>query len=517
MFSNGSSRFLALWFPHLPTDRIKREDPQRDHSDQHLVVVDKIANVLRLVAVDQKAGKAGLYKSMTLADARAQFEKLDIAFASPRQDRALLENIADWCDRYTPLVAFDNPDGLVLDITGCVHLFGGEHNMLEDIHARLSQLGMTVRSAIAANAASARAFARHSSGGVIGADEEKRLHKLHLACLETEEAHLAGLKRAGLLHIGEVEVLPRAALAARFGKDLITRLDNLFGRHSQPISPRRIIPVCMVERRMAVPLVVMDSVELLLQSLADELFRQLQSRVEGARVIEAVFFRVDGSVRRISIEAGKPLFETGTFMRLLRERLSVLTDPLDAGYGFEVIRLSALRTERTQIRQKSLDNTQQETELFDELIDRLSIRLGKSRVLRPAAVDTHIPERAVAFEPAAHEKPDQCVDWSPEHRSGTPPERPIRLFSPPERIKTTSAVPDGAPARFVWRHMQHIIVLAEGPERIAPEWWHEHSGALTRDYYRVEDNQGKRFWVFREGLYERADPEPRWFLHGVFA
>ncbi|MEP7455413.1 DNA polymerase Y family protein [Phyllobacterium sp. SB3] len=517
MFSKGSSRFLALWFPHLPTDRLKRENPQRDRTDQYLVVVDKVANALRLAAVDQKAAKAGLYKSMTLADARAQFEKLDIAFASPRQDAALLERLADWCNRYTPLVAFDDPDGLVLDITGCIHLFGDEQKMLEDINYRLNQNGMIVKSATANNAASARAFARYSSGGVIGNDEEKRLHKLHLASLELDAAHLAGLKKAGLLHVGEVESLPRAALAARFGKQLVDRLDSLFGKQNQPISPRRIVPVCMVERRMAEPLTVMDSVELVLQSLGEELFRQLQIRVEGAREIEASFFRVDGNVRRISIEAGRPLVETKTLMRLLKERLSTLADPLDAGYGFDIIRLSAVRTERTQVQQKSLDNTQQETEAFDGLIDRLSIRLGNSRVLCPVSADTHIPERAVMFEPAARSKSDQSIRWSPEHQSGNPPERPVRLFNPPERIETTSGVPDGAPARFIWRRVQHTIVLAEGPERIAPEWWREHAGALTRDYYRVEDNHGKRFWVFREGLYERGDPTPQWYLHGVFA
>ncbi|WP_040853974.1 DNA polymerase Y family protein [Phyllobacterium sp. YR531] len=480
-------------------------------------MVDKIANVLRLVAVDQRAGKAGLYKSMTLADARAQFEKLDIAFASPRQDSILLERLADWCDRYTPLVALDGSEGLVLDITGCVHLFADEATLLNDIHFRLKKHGMFVRSAIANNAASARAFARYSSGGIVGDDEEKRLHKLYLACLEIDQVHLAGLKRAGLLHVGEVEVLPRAALSARFGKDLVNRLDNLFGRQNQPISPRRIVPVCMVERRMAEPLISMDSVELLLQSLGDELFRQLQTRVEGAREVEASFFRVDGNVRRINIEAGKPLTEIKTLMRLLKERLSTLADPLDAGFGFDIIRMSAVRTERTRTQQKSLDNTQQETETFDALIDRLSIRLGNSRVLRPIPVDTHIPERAVMLESASREKSDSLVDWSPEHQPGNPPERPIRLFNPPELIETTAGIPDGAPARFMWRRVQHTIVLAEGPERIAPEWWREHAGALTRDYYRVEDRQGKRFWVFREGLYERNDPNPKWFLHGLFA
>ncbi|CAN7248031.1 DNA polymerase Y family protein [Phyllobacterium sp. LjRoot231] len=481
-------------------------------------MVDRLANALRLTAVDEKAAKAGLYKGMALTDARAQFEKLDIAFASPRKDAALLEKLADWSDRYTPLVALDEPHGLILDLTGCIHLFGDETYLIEDIHKRLHQHGMIVRSAIATNPAAARALARHSPGGIVSQnDESRRLYALPLHSLDIEETHLAGLKRAGLRTVGDIDVLPRAALTARFGTNLVNRLDALFGRQDEPISPRRIVPVCMVERRMAEPLIAMESVEHVLLSLSDELFRSLQERVEGAREVETSFFRADGDVRRISIQTGRPVTETKTLFRLLKERLSTLGDPLDTGYGFDIIRLAAVRVERSQAIQKSLDNRAQETEEINTLVDRLSIRLGSSRVLCPVPVDTHIPERAVLLEPAVKAKQDTPVEWSPGPHPGNPPERPIRLFQPPERIDATFEVPDAAPARFVWRRVQHIITLAEGPERIAPEWWREHAGALTRDYYRLEDNRGRRFWVFREGLYERGDPTPRWFLHGIFA
>jgi protein ImuB len=481
-------------------------------------VVDKLANALRLTAVDEKAARAGLYKGMALTDARAQFEHLDIAFASPRKDAALLDNISDWCDRYTPLVALDEPHGIILDMTGCIHLFGDETSLVKDIHKRLHQHGMIVRSALATNAASARALARHSAGGIISEnDQEHRLFALPLHSLDIEESHLAGLKRAGLRSVGDVEVLPRAALTARFGANLVNRLDALFGRASEPISPRRLVPVCMVERRMAEPLIAMESVEHVLLSLNDELFRSLQQRVEGAREVEASFFRADGNVRRLSIQTGRPVTETKSLYRLLKERLSTLSDPLDAGYGFDIIRLAAVRVERSQAIQKSLDNSAQETEEINTLVDRLSIRLGNARVLRPVPVDTHIPERAVLLEPAAKAKQNTALVWAPEHHPGNPPERPIRLFQPPERIDATFEIPDGAPAQFVWRRVRHTVVMAEGPERIAPEWWREHAGALTRDYYRLEDNTGKRFWVFREGLHERGNPSPRWYLHGLFA
>ncbi|MEK1886484.1 MAG: DNA polymerase Y family protein [Phyllobacterium sp.] len=480
-------------------------------------MVDKLANALRLTAVDERAAKAGLYKGMALTDARAQFEKLDIAFASPRKDVELLEKLADWCDRYTPLVAIDAPHGLLLDMTGCIHLFGDEAALLEDIHRQLNRHGMIVQAAIAGNAAAASALARHSSGGIIDpSDQTRRLYAMPLVSLDLEDAHLAGLRRAGLRTVGDLDVLPRAALTARFGEGLVARLDALFGRQSEPISPRRIVPVCMVERRMAEPLIAMESVELVLLALADELFIRLGQRVEGAREIEASFFRTDGNVRRLCIEAGRPLNDTKTLMRLVKERLSTLAEPLDAGFGFDMIRLGALRTERTRHQQKSLDDREQETEEVDRLIDRLSIRLGNSRILRPVPVDTHIPERAVSLEPASKTRREGPAAWSTQP-AGEPPERPVRLFQPPERIEATFEVPDAPPAQFVWRRVRHNVVLAEGPERIAPEWWREHSGALTRDYYRLEDSSGKRFWVFREGLLERGTPNPRWYLHGLFA
>lgn len=481
-------------------------------------MVDKLANALRLTAVDERAAKAGLYTGMALTDARAQFEHLDIAFATPRKDAALLERLADWCDRYTPLVALDEPHGLLLDMTGCIHLFGDEHSLLDDIHKRLHQLGMIVRSALAVNAAAARAFARHSSGGIVSADDQqRRLYALPLACLDIEENHLAGLGRAGLRSVGDVDVLPRSALTARFGTRLVDHLDALFGRQSEPISPRRIVPVCMVERRMADPLMAMESIEHVLFSLSDELFRHLQQRVEGAREVEASFFRVDGNVRRITIQTGLPVIDPAILLRLLKERLSTLSDPLDAGYGFDLVRLAAVRVERSQAVQKSLDDRAEETGEIDNLVDKLSIRLGNARVLRPVPVDTHIPERAVSLEPAAKVKRENTLAWSPDCHPGNPPERPVRLFQPPERIDATFEVPDSPPAQFVWRRVQHTIVQAEGPERIAPEWWREHAGALTRDYYRLEDSTGKRFWAFREGLHERGNPNPRWYLHGLFA
>jgi len=524
--SLGPSRhFLALWFPHLPTDRLRRENPWRRAGDTPLIVVDRIANALRLTAVDRNAAAAGLETGMALTDARALFQTLEVVNAAPAEDQRLLQRLADWCHRYSPLVALDHPHGIVLDITGCDHLFGGLEAMLRDVVTRLRKNGFAVKAAIAGNAAAARALARFSRGGVLSAGADDILRALPLVSLEIEEASLTGLKRAGLRTIGDVAALPRAALTARFGEAVVNRLDALFGRATRPVSPLRVVPVCLAVRRMAEPLIVMEAVEALLRQLGDELFAALEKRGEGAREIEAAFFRVDGLVRRVSVQAGRPLVETAPFFRLIRERLSALAEPLDAGYGFDAVQLAALGTERVAHRQASLDSRRETASAVDALVDRLSARLGPARVLRPIAVDMHIPERAFSMVPAIHQMADEALArlrFAPdEYRSGPrylgdPPARPIRLFQPPQRIEATAEVPDGPPMQFRWRRVLHEVALAEGPERIAPEWWRGNPEASARDYYRIEDNAGRRFWIFREGLYGR-DQAPQWFLHGLFA
>ncbi|PRD43424.1 imuB protein [Phyllobacterium phragmitis] len=552
--SDTSRHFLALWFPHLSTDRLRRENPWRRAVDAPLIVVDRIANALRLTAVDRNAAAAGLHVGMALTDARALFQNLEVATAAPDEDARLLDRLADWCHRYSPLVAFDPPHGIVLDITGCDHLFGGLEAMLRDVVTQLRKNGFAVKAAISGNARAARALARFSRGGVFSADDndiifkndnifddgnDSILRNLPLISLEIEEMSLVGLKRAGLRTIGDVAALPRAALTARFGEAVVERLDALFGRAAKPVSPLRMIPVCVAGRRMAEPLIVMDAVEALLGQLGDELFSFLEERGEGAREIEAAFFRVDGLVRRITVEAGRPLVETAPFFRLIRERLSALAEPLDAGYGFDAVQLSALRVERVVHRQTSLDSRRETASGIDALVDRLSARMGPARILRPLAVDTHIPERAFSMMPAIHQTAD-AYRTGPRHM-GDPPARPIRLFQPPQRIEAVAEVPDGPPMQFRWRRVLHEVALAEGPERIAPEWWREQvqekwepvfpgkAGtafpsdlrktvlqARARDYYRIEDDAGRRFWIFREGLYDR-DHAPQWFLQGLFA
>ncbi|MGP3713447.1 Y-family DNA polymerase [Brucella sp. RRSP16] len=524
--------FLALWFPFLPTDRLRRAVPHDGRERPPLVVTERTANALRLTAVDAAAARLGLFPGMALTDARARVERLEVATAVPEQDAALLKRLVHWCERYTPLVAYDEPHGLMLDITGCAHLFGGLAAMRADAIGRIERAGLKVQAAIADNSFAARLLARGTKGGVFSKVEaDRQLPRLPLSALELTQAAETGLKRAGLKRIGDVMGLPRAALTARFGTDLATRLDRLARRERAPISPLRILPLRTAERRLSEPVTGMELVEHILQELAQALFAQLEPEGKGALLIEASFFRVDGDVRHIHIETGQPLRDDRVFLRLARERLNALTSPLDAGFGFDMIRLAALRCAPVAQRQTGLDQHEEDEAGFSQLVDRLSARLGQDRVLVSFSRNTHIPERAFGLRPAlhadgkgeaGHESAPMLPSGLPPALSpglpGDPPARPIKLFRPPQLIESVAEVPDSPPSFFLWRRVRHQVRLAEGPERIEPEWWRAIGQDVPelRDYYRVEDENGQRFWIFREGLYDGLN-HPRWFLHGLFA
>jgi len=234
------------------------------------------------------------------------------------------------------------------------------------------------------------------------------------------------------------------------------------------------------------------------------------------------------------VETARPSRDSRALRRLYRERLDTLADPVDPGFGFDLVRLAVLRAEPLTPAQVSLDGRAVEEEEVAALIDRLAVRLGRERVLRFLERDTHDPARASTLVPAAD---PPAIPYArrpaPARAEGRP--RPLTLFDPPQPIEALAEVPDGPPLRFRWRRVVHEVARAEGPERIAPEWWRDWrpmgEGAPTRDYYRVENREGRRFWLFRAGLYERGwapgrepapgheeriSDAPRWFVHGLF-
>lgn len=474
---------------------------------------------LRLAAVNRRAQALGLAPGLTLADARARIPALRALDMDREADAALLARIADLCDRYTPLTALDGADGLVLDITGCAHLFGGEAGLREDLLRRLQRAGIEARASIAGTPDAARALARFGGPGIVPRDDDSdTVRPLPVAALTGEPETQRALLRAGLRTVGDVADRPRVALAARFGTDLVARLARTLGEEDIRITPRRPLPACMVERRFAEPLALIEDALAALAGLATQAAGLLERRGEGGRRFEATFFHVDGKLTRLTVATGSPLRDPGTLMRLLRERLEALGDRIDPGFGFDLVRLSVVAVEPFAVVQPDLDGRAFEEEEVSALIDRLGARFGADAILRFAAIDSHIPERAARAvpaiaAPAAETRPDG-PGWC-RAATGAPP-RPIHLFDPPHPVETLAEVPDGPPVRFRWRRVEHRVAFAEGPERIAPEWWRQSDDSLTRDYYRVEDETGRRFWLFREGLYGRDTGPPRWFLHGLF-
>jgi protein ImuB len=515
LFAGPGRRFLCLVLPHLPTDRIWRQRRGRSWRsaappEAPLAVAAKARNALRLSAVDETAERLGLACGMALADARAMIPALDVVEADEAADRALLAALADWAECATPLVAIASPQSLVLDITGCAHLFGGEAKLRDSLVARLAAQGFDTRAAVADTAGAAAAAANFGGPALIASGETAAaLAPLPLAALRIEDGIVAALERVGLKRIGQIVGTPRAPLAARFGALLLRRLDQALGDEEEAISPRRPVPALMAERRFAEPILQMDDIAATLASLAGRLALSLEARGQGARAFELALFRVDGAVIRIAVGTSRPLRAPKLVLDLFREKFAQFGDGLDAGFGFDMMRLSVPATAPADAAQIDLSGEAEGRADLDQLVDRIGARLGPERIGRLTAAESHIPERALRFAAAT----DMEDDVPPS--AGEALDRPLRLLERPEPVEATAAVPDGPPAHFRWRRAQYRVARAEGPERIAGEWWRE--SVPTRDYFRVEDAEGHRFWLYREGLYGRETATPRWFMHGIFA
>lgn len=489
------------------------------------MVVAKQNNALRLTALDEAAAATGLEIGLPLANARAICPQLQVFDADEAADRRTLEAIADWCDRVTPLVALVPPDGLLLDVTGCAHLFGGEAALLMGLRQALHRQGFEVQAAIAGTASCARSVAMMTAEHVVPDGSEARaVSRLPVAALGAEAAITRGLRRAGLKTIGDVAARPPHEITARFGAAFTTLLQQVLGRSDAPISPRRPPPDFMAEKRFAEPVASDLAIMTALDTLARQLVISMERHGKGARRLDASFFRTDGAVRIITVATGRPVTRMHTVQRLFRERLEALADPLDPGFGFDLIRLAASAVEDVTQEQRDLDSRAHDDDEVSALIDRIAARIGGQRIVVHLPQDTHIPERAeVALLAQHHQAASSRAAW-PSPIDSEPPLRPLRLLDPPEPISVIAEVPDGPPAQFKWRRAVHAVIRVEGPERIAMEWWRPDARALTRDYFRVEDETGLRFWLYRDGLYGRETAAedgsvalPRWFMHGLFA
>jgi protein ImuB len=526
-------RFVSVWLPLWPIERIERAQPGSVPAEHPFAIILAGAKGLRLTALNAPARAAGLHSGQALADARAAVPHLLTRPAKPSEDRAALIALARWCGRYGPSRNIDGSDGLRIEITGAAHLFGGEEAVLGDLIGRFRTAGLTARAAIADTLGAAFALARYGSPLRCSAGPAQGGAREALAALPVEALRLASdsvllLKRLGLRRIGQLYDLPRAALARRFraapprragvtgqADAVLARLDQALGRIPEPLEPLVEPPVHCVRRAFADPLVSPESVTAEVSALAGRLCRELEAAAQGARHVRLCLYRADGTWAETEAGTSTPCREPSHMVGLLAEKLATL----DAGFGIDVITLDAMLVELLGRSQTSLSNLARHSRADPaSLIDRLANRLGADRIARLVACESYIPERGQHLVPALI---SGVPSRTPQEASPVLAPRPPFLLRRPEPISVVAEVPEGPPARFTWRRLGHRIVKAEGPERIAPEWWRELGASRPsrpRDYYRIEDAGGGRYWVFRAGLFggEAEEEAPQWFMHGVF-
>ena len=461
--------------------------------------------------MDAAAAALGLYVGQKAADAAALVPELITADADPEGDLEALGALADWCVRFSPAVAPDAPDGLLLDVTGVAHLWGGEAGMLDDLVTRLAANGIPIRAAIADTAGAAWALARFSEVRIAPpGGQGPLLAELPSAALRLDEVAAAQLPRLGLTRVGRVMALPRAQLAKRFGPALLARLDQALGRAEEALVFRRPATPWFARLAFAEPISAPEDLARVSVDIAALLCARLEREGKGARRFEVAFHRLDGKVQC----AGAGLSLAGRDAARIAKLIAPKLEMIDPGFGIDAVTMTADAVEAVSARQRRLDAGREAAaeEGLAPLVDRLANRLGEERVFRVEPFESHVPERSVARR--APLAPRAGAAWDPERP------RPVRLFRRPEPIEATALIPDDPPLQFRWRGRLHKVSKAEGPERIAEEWWRkpidEVGPGHVRDYYRVEDEAGGRFWLFRAGLYAPGET-PQWWLHGLFA
>ena len=491
--------------------------------------MDRTGRGVVLHAVDAVARhRFGLVPGQSHADARAIAPGLVSAPAEPEEERRALQALALWFERFSPLVAVDDGlrerEGLLLDMTGGAHLFGGEQALLDEIVRRLAAAGIPATAAIADTPGAAFALARWSTSPdrptAIAPPAETRaaLADLPVEALRLTNDAVRLLARFGLQRIGDLYGLSRAGLARRFRDDqglaLVRRLDQALGAEAEPLKPERPATEYRAWQAFAEPLLEDEGVAFALPALAEGLCAELERNGQGARMLALDAFRTDGRVVRLTAGLSAPSRTAAHPLRLFKGKG---IEALDLGFGADALMLSALAAEPLDARQAELqgDARLAGDDVLAGLIDRLQARLGEGAVQRPQGVQSHLPERSERWVAAGPKPPPAAVP--------PPRPRPLLMFDPPEPVEAIAELPDAAPSRFIWRRSGHRVAKAQGPERLSPEWWRPAMApapSRTRDYYMVEDDAGRRFWLFREGLYDRIEGDedrlPRWWIQGAW-
>lgn len=486
-------------------------------ADWPLVIVRPETGGPRIAALNEMAEQAGLTIGEKLSDAHAKAGPLlEVYPLDEAAGQAALRRLALWAMRYTPSVApwteADGGDGLFLDITGCAHLFGGEHALLADLVRRFRHFGIQVQCAIAGTPGMAWAVSHFHPLTVLTSPKQEReiFGALPIAALRLTSETRTALQRLGFKRIGMLMDKERAPFAARFERELLLRIDQAFGSRAEALAFIAPPPVYESRRQFMAPVFAQDFIIAAAARLMEKLAPQLMRDDMGARRLRLALFGTGGEMQEIEIAVALPICDAAQFARLLALKLDNVQSRLE--FGVDMMRLSITHAERLKSRQGDLAPSARAShaEACTQLLDALRQRLGFDRIRQFHAVERHLPEQSEQSRPAG----ERTTAWSARDENVS---RPLFLLPQAEAAEVTALIPDGAPRRFFWRGTVHNVAHAQGPERIAPEWWRGGGTDTSRDYYLLENESGHRFWLYRDGVQGRETAFPKWYVHGFFA
>lgn len=496
-------RYVAIWFRYLKTDWFSRRNPAL--REIPFVLGTPVHGRMVVTAANALAELKSVYTGTVVADARAVIPSLQVFDDDENLPGKLLKGFAEWFIRYTPVVAIDMPDGLILDVTGCTHLWGGENNYLVSINKRLNYFGYVVRTAMADTTGAAWAVARYGQCKPIIENGQHKTALLSLppAALRISQENIERLEKLGLRQIGSIINMPRTALRRRFGDELLLKLDQAMGDAEEFIQP--ITPAEPYQERLPClePIVTAGGIEIALQQLLDKICAGLKQEGKGIRLAVFKCYRIDGKMVSIEIGTNKASLNTTHLFKLFQLKI----ENIEPALGIELFILEAPKVEDLLSIQEKLwqKNGGLEDNHLAELLDRIGGKLGSQHIQRYLPAEHYWPERSYKTATALNEK--ATTEWKRDKP------RPLHILNVPEQISALSMIPDYPPKYFVYKNVVHHIVKSDGPERIEEEWWLDES--KHRDYYIVEDEQGQRYWIFRLGHFD-AEKTYKWFIHGMF-
>lgn len=496
-------RFVSIWFRHLLTDWHVRRQPALQNMP--FVLAAPVHGKMMITSASPAAEAQGIRAAMPLADAKAIVASLQVFDDQPERGPQLLNALGEWCIRYTPVVGIHLPDGLILDVSGCTHLWGGERPYLKEIVTKLRAIGYDVRGAMADTIGTAWAVARYGQITPIidSGEQTAALMPLPPAALRLEEDVLARLQKLGLYQIGSFINMPRTVLRRRLGQALLSRLAQALGQETEAIEP--LYPVPPYEERLPClePIRTAKGIEIAINVLLEQLCLRLEKEGKGLRTAILKGYRIDNRMIQTEIGTSRASHNVQHLFRLFELKIPTLEPAL----GIELFTLEASKVEDVSPMQEVLwiGNPGLKAPAVAELLDRLAGKIGEASIRRYLPAEHYWPERSIQQATSLEEKPTTA--W----RTDRP--RPILLLSKPEPIEVTAPIPDYPPMLFHYKGKLHQIRKADGPERIEREWWLD--GGEHRDYYNVEDAEGQRYWLFRSGHY--SGNQSQWFIHGFFA